>query len=88
MPPAAETSVARRGEAGRVGLDVRSDLRVSFEERGRGGIDIDLRSRVDLYYGERIRQQVRDILQALGVEHAHVTIADEGALPFVIAARV
>jgi citrate lyase subunit beta/citryl-CoA lyase len=88
MPAAAETSVARRGEAGRAGLDVRSDLHVSFEERCSGGIDIELHSRVDLYYGESIRQQVRDVLHILGVEHAHLAIIDEGALPFVIAARV
>jgi citrate lyase subunit beta / citryl-CoA lyase len=78
----------KRGEAGRAGDDVRSDLHVTFEARASGGIGIDLRSRVDLYYGENIRRQVRDVLQALGVEHAHLTITDEGALPFVIAARV
>ncbi len=88
MPAAAETSVARRGEAGRAGPDVRSDLHVSFEERSSGGLDIDLRSRVDLYYGGSIRQQVRDVLQRLGVDHARVAIVDEGSLPFVIAARV
>ncbi len=88
MPAAAETSALRRGESGRAGGDVRSDLHVSFEERSSGGIEIDLRSRVELYYGASIRQQVRDVLQALGVEHAHIAITDEGALPFVIAARV
>ncbi len=88
MPAAAETSVTRRGKAGRAGPEIRSDLHVSFAERSSGGIDIDLHSRVDLYYGESIRQQVRDVLLTLGVEHAHVAILDEGALPFVIAARV
>ena len=88
MPALAETSMTHRGAAGRAGGDVRSDLHVTFEERSSGGIEIDLRSRVNLYYGESIRQQVRDILRALGVEHAHVAIVDEGALPFVIAARV
>src|SRR5271169_2097619 len=88
MPAAAETSVLRRGEAGRAGDDVRSDLHVSFEPRSSGGIEIDLRSRVELYYGEVIRQQVRDGLRALGVEHAFVEIVDEGALPFVITARI
>jgi citrate lyase subunit beta/citryl-CoA lyase len=78
----------RRGEAGRSDGEVRSDLSVRFEERSSGGIDIDLRSRVNLYYGENIRRQVRDVLRTLGVEHAHVAIIDEGALPFVIAARV
>src|SRR5271157_4559542 len=88
MPVAEETSRIRRAEAGRAGGDVRSDLHVSFAERATGGIEIELRSRVELYYGEAIRQQVRDVLQALGVEHALLEIVDEGALPFVIAARV
>jgi citrate lyase subunit beta/citryl-CoA lyase len=77
-----------RGEAGRAGSDVRSDLHVVFEQRTGGGIEIQLRSRVELYYGEAIRQQVRDVLRELGVEHAHIDIVDEGALPFVIAARI
>ena len=63
-------------------------MHVRFEERTSGGIEIGLRSRVELYYGEVIRQQVRDVLRALGVEHASIEIVDEGALPFVIAARI
>ena len=67
---------------------MRSDLHVRFEERPSGGIEIDLRSRVDVYYGLAIRQQVQDVLRPLGVEHGLLRIVDEGALPFVIAARV
>jgi citrate lyase subunit beta / citryl-CoA lyase len=88
MPAVAGISTLRRGEAGRAGDDVRSDLYVSFEARGSGGIEIGLRSRVELYYGEVIRRQMRDVLCALGVEHAFIEIVDEGALPFVIAARI
>src|ERR1019366_711226 len=88
MPAVAGISTSRRGEAGRAGDDVRSDLYVSFEERGSGGIEIGLRSRVELYYGEGIRLQGRDVACALGVEHAFIEIVDEGALPFVIAARI
>ncbi len=87
MPVAAETN-STRGQAGRAGGDVRSDLHVSFESRTSGGIEIDLRSRVALYYGDAIRLQVGDVLQALGVEHAFIDVVDEGALPFVIAARI
>jgi citrate lyase subunit beta / citryl-CoA lyase len=87
MPLAAETKV-KRGEAGRARGDVRSDLHVSFEARASGGVEIDLQSRVALYYGDAIRQQVCEVLHALGIEHAHVEIVDEGALPFVIAARL
>ncbi len=85
MPAVAEV---KHSEAGRSGDDVRSDLHVRFEEHSSGGIQIDLRSRVDLYYGERIRQQAADVLHFLGVEHARLIIVDEGALPFVIAARI
>jgi citrate lyase subunit beta/citryl-CoA lyase len=88
MPAVAKINELRRGEAGRAGDDVRSDLHVSFEERNSGGIEIGLHSRVDLYYGEVIRQQIRDVLRALGVEHAFIEIVDEGALPFMIAARI
>jgi len=87
MPSAAATSL-RRGEAGRAGNDIRSDLHVTFEERNCGGIEVELRSRVDLYYGNAIRAQAVQVLLALGVTDAHLSIVDEGALPFVIEARI
>jgi citrate lyase subunit beta/citryl-CoA lyase len=86
--PVAEARESKRGEAGRAGGDVRSDLHVTLEERDSGGIQIDLQSRVALYYGDVIRHQVRNLLGMLGVQHAQVSLVDEGALPFVIAARV
>lgn len=79
---------AVRSEAGRQGKDVRSDLHVVFEPRSSGGIEIALQSRVSIYYGENIREQTRHVLEQLGIEHACVRITDEGALPFVIAARL
>ncbi len=88
LSAAAETNTMKRGEAGRAGGDVRSDLHVRFEERTSGGIHIELQSRVALYYGDVIRQQVCDVLRTLGVDHALIEIVDEGALPFVIAARI
>jgi len=75
-------------EAGRWGKDVRSDCHVAIEPRDGGGVEIDLVSRVALYYGESIREQAGCVLKELGVEHAKVTIHDEGALPFVISARI
>ncbi len=76
------------GEAGHWGTDIRSDLHVRIEPRDRGGIAIELESRVQPYYGDSIRRQAEEVLEALGVRHAHVQIHDEGALPFVIAARI
>jgi len=78
----------RRGEAGRRGDDVRSDLHAAVELREAGGVEVEISSRVEPYYGEAIRDQVRSILETLSIEHAAVDIQDQGGLPFVIAARV
>ena len=67
---------------------MRSDLLVGIELRDRGGIEIQLKSRVELYYGDSIRRQAGAVLEALGIGHALVQIDDSGALPFVIAARL
>jgi len=75
-------------EAGRSGPDVRSDLRVAFEPRSSGGIEVKLQSRVAPYYGDSIRAQAREVLAQLGISHARIAIEDEGALPFVISARI
>ena len=83
-----ETAAKRVGEAGHFGPEIRSDVYVWIEPRERGGIAIDLETRVKPYYGDAIRRQAEEVLEALGVQHAQVTIRDEGALPFVIAARM
>ena len=83
-----ETNSWQIGEAGHCGSEVRSDARVRIEARDTGGIAIELESRVFPYYGDAIRRQAEGALEALGVEHARVEIHDEGALPFVLAARI
>src|ERR671939_1438295 len=88
MTNEAETQSKRVGEAGHWGKEVRSDAHVWIEPRERGGIDIVLESRVKPYYGDSIRKQTEDALEQLGVYHAQVLIHDEGALPFVISARI
>src|SRR5205814_1938959 len=85
---ATETKTAQIAEAGHWGKDVRSDLHVALEPRDSGGLDIELESRVKPYYGESILTHARHILESLGVRNARVSIHDEGALPFVIAARI
>lgn len=86
MTQVSRDPVLGRGEAGRAGTP--SDLQVRVELRGEGGVGIQLTSKVAAYYGQAIEQQVRDVLSALGVEHASIVLEDQGALPFTIAARV
>ncbi len=88
MSSGGKTETRPRGSAGRRGDGVRSDLWVEIEIRDRGAVEIVLESRVEPYYGESIRAQTRAVLHTMGVEHAFVRIDDNGALPFVIAARI
>jgi citrate lyase subunit beta/citryl-CoA lyase len=83
-----EEKSAGAGEAGHMGKDARSDLHVAVEPRGGGGLDIIMESRVAPYYGNSILAQARHVLEVLGIKHARVAIHDEGALPFVISARI
>jgi citrate lyase subunit beta/citryl-CoA lyase len=78
----------RPAEAGRRGADVRSDLWVALEPAESGGIQLQLTSRVASMYGDAIRDTTTRTLDALDVQHARVTIEDQGAVPFVIEARV
>ena len=92
MPKAAQSparaSRPQPAEAGHSGADVRSDLRVVIEPRSSGGLKLELESRVAPYYGRQIRAQARAVLDELAVKDALVSIHDEGALPFTIAARI
>jgi citrate lyase subunit beta / citryl-CoA lyase len=83
----AAPSGAARGEAGRPGEDVRSDLHVVVEACGEG-IELEVHSRVAALYGEDISAHVQRTLLTLGVERARVVVRDQGAVPWVIAARV
>ncbi|MGO8718443.1 MAG: aldolase/citrate lyase family protein [Acidobacteriaceae bacterium] len=88
MTSFAKVSLTCRGEAGRSGKDARSDLHVVLEPRGSGGLEVEMTSRVAVYYGNAIRTQTCQVLRELGIEHARVQIEDHGAFPFVIAARI
>jgi citrate lyase subunit beta / citryl-CoA lyase len=76
------------GEAGPRGADVRSDCWVQVEFRSSGGVEIDLKSKVDVMYGDRIRSRLLEGAQALGLDNALIRIEDMGALEFVIDARL
>ncbi len=82
------TTKRQWASAGRKDNSIRSDCYVELTIAKRGGISIDLSSRVDALYGDSIRALVKDVLSTMSVEHAAVRIVDRGAVPFVIAARV
>ncbi len=76
------------GQAGLRGEDVRSDAWVSVELARTGGIELEVKSKVEAMYGESIRALVRKGLEFFGIKSARVRVEDQGALPFVIMARL
>ncbi len=78
----------RRGEAGKRGPAVRSDCWIGVEIRDAGGLRVDLQSKVAGMYGDRIGSLVKEGCEVLGVAHATVTVDDQGALPYTLAARL
>ncbi len=80
--------MAARGEAGDRGPKVRSDCWIAVEILDEGGLEIALTSKVAGLYGDSIRELLTDGCAELGIEHARIEVEDQGALPFVLAARL
>ncbi len=74
--------------AGNAGPKVRSDCEITLEVRQKGGIIIDLKSKVKALYGESIKSLCGKVLEFFRIKNALVAIDDSGALPFVIMARL
>jgi citrate lyase subunit beta/citryl-CoA lyase len=76
-----------KSSAGKRGDSVRSDFYFEIELKNSGGIKIDLKSKVDVMYGESIKQMILDMSKFFGLKDAKILCEDNGALPFVLAAR-
>lgn len=77
----------KKVNAGKRGDSVRSDCYFEIELKNTGGIKIDLKSKVDVMYGESIKELILDMCNFFGLKDAKLLCEDYGALPFVIAAR-
>lgn len=77
----------KKSSAGKRGDSVRSDCYIELNIQDKGGIKINLQSKVDTMYGEAIKKQITEMCSFFEIENAKVLIEDSGALPFVIAAR-
>ena len=76
-----------KSSAGKRGDSVRSDCYFEIELKNSDGIKIDLKSKVDVMYGESIKQMILDMCKFFGLKDAKILLEDNGALPFVLAAR-
>ena len=73
--------------AGKRGKEVRSDCYIELELKEKGGLKIDLKSKVDIMYGESIKTLVLGMCDFYNIEHAQIYIEDFGALNYTIMAR-
>lgn len=73
---------------GNKGKGIRSDCFISLEITSSGGLNVELTSKVKLYYGESILKEAKEILNFFDIQNAHLIIEDSGALSYVIAARI
>ncbi len=75
-------------EAGNRGPKVRSDCWVGLTVKDTGGIKLNLKSKVETFYGDSIRKLFKDMLEFFEIINAEVEIEDAGAVPFVLMARL
>jgi len=72
-----------------VGREDRGDIKITIELAPEGhGIEVELESSLERLYGESIREQIKNELKKFGIADAKVKCIDDGALPYVISARV
>lgn len=74
--------------SGNLGDKVRSDCYITLELRKDGGLEIEIKSKVESLYGQSIRALCQKAFDFFEIKHAKLTVEDKGALPLVMMARI
>lgn len=70
------------------GTSSKGDVLVCLELSDCDAIELEITSKVLLKYGDSIRQSILETLAEIGIKSAKIKVDDNGALDFVIRARV
>lgn len=73
---------------GRKDEKVRSDCFVNIEKIDGDEIQLEIKSKVERLYGEKIREEVLEVIEFFKLTGVKLEVVDYGALPFVIHSRV
>ena len=76
-----------KSSSGKRGDKVRSDCYFEIELKDKGGINIELKSKVTVMYGDSIKKTIADMCKFYGIKNAEIILEDNGAVPFVLTAR-
>ncbi|BDQ01501.1 aldolase/citrate lyase family protein [Ignavibacterium sp.] len=82
-----KTKTLNKSIAGKRGDNIRSDCYIEIQLKESGGIKLELKSKVEVMYGESIRELIFEMCDYFNLKNAKIICEDYGALPFVIAAR-
>lgn len=77
----------KKSSAGKRGDNVRSDCYVEITEKTSAVLKIEINSKVKPMYGVAIKKLVKEMCNFFNLRNATILVDDNGALPFVIAAR-
>lgn len=74
--------------AGNADPSSQGDCLVTLTLKESGGLTLDIRSKVQALYGKMIYQLCYDMVEYYGITDVHLSIDDQGALPFTLRARL
>ncbi len=77
----------KKASAGKRGEGVRSDCYFEIELKKSGGINLNLKSKVQSMYGTAIKKLILDMCSFFELKDVNILLEDYGAVPFVTAAR-
>ncbi len=70
------------------GKSQRGDIEITYEPSQGEKIEVELTTSVGRLYGEKIRTEILNTAKSLGISSGKFLAVDDGALPYVIRARV
>lgn len=78
----------KKATTGNRGKGIRSDCYIELELTEKGGIQLEIKSKVGKLFGKQIDEFCRKVLQHFEIENCVMNVEDTGALEYIMAARI
>lgn len=77
----------QKASSGKQGDKIRSDCYIEIEKNKSNKVNLNIKSKVDVMYGDDITKLVNEMVKFFELKNVNIFIDDFGALPFTICAR-